>query len=165
MSVTVVMPVVERIADELFARLQKLTAGYSAMFIASEVIRPTRVDGYTPKNRQIVLTFGQEERVNELDCPGNPPAVAYRQTFNIRCHVAPSEKDPTPVERYVALMAASVMQVVGDANRWHTFSELSINAEWQTREDIAGEGGTDGCNMPIAITYRVDETNPFNLRG
>ncbi len=159
------MPVVERIADELFARLQRLAAGYSAVFIASEVIRPKRVDGYTPKDRQIVLTLGQEERINELDCPGNPPAVAYRQTFNVRCHVCPSEKDPTPIDRYVSLMAASVMQVIGEPNRWHTFGELSMNAEWLPREDIFGEGGTDGCNMQIAVTYRVDETNPFNVRG
>jgi hypothetical protein len=63
MSVTATLPVVTRIEVELFDRLQKLAAGWSDYTYVSEVIRPKRLSGYTPKDRQVVLTRGFEERI------------------------------------------------------------------------------------------------------
>jgi hypothetical protein len=165
MSVIAVRPVVSRIADELYQRLMRLTAGYSVYCPVVEVIRPTRLGGYTPKNLQIVLTKGSDERVTELDCPGNPPSEAHKQIFNIRCHVLPSEKDTTAVDELCEVMEACVKQVVVDATRWHDFASLAINAEWLAVENIDSDGSFDGVNVPIAITYRTDENNPFNVRA
>lgn len=164
MSVVSVRPINERIAYALFERLQYLAAGYSPYTAVSEVIRPTRMGGYTPKHLQIVLTQDAPERNEELDCPGNPPAIAWDQRFNIRCHVMPSEKDPTPVDELVNTMAADVQQVVTDATDWHTFGDLALNAQWQTPENIDGDGGIDGINVPLVITYRVAENNPYQKR-
>lgn len=165
MSVTTARPVVERIAHALFERLQLLSAGYSSLFKASEVIRPKRQGGFTPKNNQIVMTQGDPIRVPELDRPGNPPAICFDQSFNVRCHIMPSEKDPTPVEEYINTMAAEVVRVVGDAgSRWFTFGELAMNATWGSQENIDSDGSFDGINLPLVVTYRVSEVDPYVAR-
>jgi hypothetical protein len=165
MSVISVRPVVSRIADELFARLQRLAAGDSDYTQVYEVIKPTRLGQYTPRHLQIVVTKGTAEELTELSCPGNPPSIAWKQTFNIRCHVMPSEKDPTPVDEYCEVFEADVIRIVCNYSRWWTFGELAINAEWLPSESIDSDGSFDGMNVPIAITYRVDEGNPYNVRA
>lgn len=166
MSVVEVRPVVDRISDVLFRRLQLLTAGYSVFTPVVEVIRPTRMGGFTPQHLQIVLTMGDKARNTELDCPGNPPAIAWDQTFNIRCHVMPSERDTTRVDEIVNAFAADVMQVVCDAgSQWHTFDGLAIESQWQDMQDIDADGSFVGVNVPITITFRTDENNPFNVRA
>ena len=165
MSIVASRPVISRIADELFNRLMRLTAEYSILCPVTEVIRPTRLGGYTPKNLQVVLTKGGDERVTELDCPGSPMAEAHRQRFNIRCHVLPSEKDTTPVDEYCEVMEAAIKMVVTDATRWESFNELAITADWLACEGIDSDGSFDGVNVPIAITYRHDENNPYNVRA
>lgn len=166
MSVVAARPVVERIADALFGRLQLLAAGYSPMSAISEVIRVTQRGGYTPKHMQIVMTQADPEEVPELNHEGNPPAQAWMQTFNIRCHVNLSEKDPTPVDTIINTMAADVQKVVTDSgSQWHNFGGLSIDSQWLSHENIDAEGGIDGVNVPLAVTYRVSEGNPYEVRA
>jgi len=171
MPVTEARPVSERIADAILQRLRLLTAGYSDQFLASGAERPLRNDAGTPDHLRIVLTQQSPDRLEELDCPGNPPALAYTVVFNIRCYVMPSENDPTPVEEYVNVMAAEVVRVIcdedmiEDATQWHTMGDLSINAEWQSHENIDSDGSYDGVNIPLLVTYRVTEGNPFEVRA
>lgn len=102
----------------------------------------------------------------ELDCFGNPPAVAVRQTWNIRCHIVPSEKDPTPVDEYCDSLKSAVQAVVIDSGvRWYTFGELAVDAEWMPIENIDSDGGIDGFNQPIAVTYKTDEGNIYVSRS
>jgi hypothetical protein len=165
MSIVATLPVITRIEAELFARLQRLAAEFSDVIKISEVVLPKRLSGYTPKDRQIVLTRETEERVPELDCPGNPPSVAKRQTFAIRCHVLPSEKDPTPVDQYCDIIASEVKRVVVDASRWWTFGEIACNSEWLPDEPVNSDGSFDGIAVMLAVTYKTDEGNPYNVRA
>jgi hypothetical protein len=165
MSVTVTRPVVTRIESEIFDRLQKLAAWTSDYTRVTEVIMPKRLSGYTPKDRQIVLTRESEERVPELDCPGNPPSEAKRATFAIRCHVLPSEKDTTPVEEYCDVIAADVKRAIGDASQWHTMGGLAINTEWLDPVAINSDGSFGGIAVVLAVTFRTDENNPYNVRA
>jgi hypothetical protein len=165
MSITVTRPVVTRIESELFDRLQKLCAGTSDYTRIVEVIRPKRLSGYTPKDRQIVLTREAKERVSEIDCPGNPPAEGHRAVFAIRCHIMPSEKDTTPVEEYCDIIESDVKRAVGDANLWHTMGGLAINSEWMDPIAINSDGSFDGVAVMIAVTFRTDENNPYNVRA
>lgn len=167
MSVVASRPVVERIADALYERLRHLAAGYSEHTAVTEVIRPTqRGKSYSPKHLQIVLTQSAPEAVEELSHPGNPPALAWRQIFNIRCHVNASEKDPTAVDTIINTMAADVVKVVCDAGtHWHNFNNLAIDAEWLPTEPVDADGGFDGINVPLAVTYRTSEGNPYAVRA
>lgn len=154
----------------LFDRLQFLAAQYSLYTPVSEVIRPTRMGGFTPKHLQIVLTQNAPERNEELDCPGNPPATAYQLLFNIRCHVMPSEKDITVVDEIINTFAADVVMVVCDEavheqGPWHTMNDLAVSSEWQSLESIDSDGSFTGISVPLLVTYRTDENNPYNVRA
>lgn len=164
MPVTVA-PVSELIARELLRRLERLEDGYSVYSDVVQVIRPTRLGGFTPKHLQIVLTQSSPEIDEELSHPGNPPATAYRVTFNIRCHVMPSEDDIAAVDDIVNTLAADVTRVVCDETNWHTFAGNAVDAEWLAHENIDGDGSIDGVNVPLAVVFRTDETNPYNVRA
>jgi hypothetical protein len=163
----VVYPVIERIAQELYTRLSVLAEDTStAETKVSEVIRPKMVEDYTPKHLQIVMKFGSSVIVPELMCPGNPPAIAREQTINLHLHVMPSELDANPLDELEQQFIADVIDAVTTSqNTWHTFGGLAIDAEWRDQEDIVGDGGPDGITLPIAITYRTDEGNPYNVRA
>lgn len=165
MSVTFQTPVVSRISDEIFARLQALVSGSAGAYSFANVVRPTKLATYTPQHGLIVLTRGEVSRVTELDCPGNPPAVAFQQTFSIRVHIAPSEKDTTPVEVYEDVMEAEIHKaIVNDAATWHTFGDLAINADLGAQQTVVSDGGYDGIAVPLAVTFRVTEGDPYTVR-
>ena len=166
MSVTFQTPVVSRISDEIFARLQALVSGSAGAYSFANVVRPTKLATYTPQHGLIVLTRGDVSRVTELDCPGNPPAVAFQQTFSIRVHIAPSEKDTTPVEVYEDVMEAEIHRaIVNDAATWHTFGDLAINADLGAQQTVVSDGGYDGIAVPLAVTFRVTEGDPYTVRA
>jgi hypothetical protein len=166
MSVTFQTPVVSRISDEIFARLQALVSGSAGAYSFANVVRPTKLATYTPQHGLIVLTRGEVSRVTELDCPGNPPAVAFQQTFSIRVHIAPSEKDTTPVEVYEDVMEAEIHKaIVNDAATWHTFGDLAINADIGAQQTVVSDGGYDGIAVPLAVTFRVTEGDPYTVRA
>ena len=166
MSVTFQTPVVSRISDEIFARLQALVSGSAGAYSFANVVRPTKLATYTPQHGLIVLTRGEVSRVTELDCPGNPPAVAFQQTFSICVHIAPSEKDTTPVEVYEDVMEAEIHRaIVNDAATWHTFGDLAINADLGAQQTVVSDGGYYGIAVPLAVTFRVTEGDPYTVRA
>lgn len=171
MPVTEARPISERIASALFDRLRLLSAGYSDQLAFTNVVRPLRNEVATPQHLQIVLTQDAPQINAELSCPGNPPATCYELLFHINCRVMPSENDTTPVDEYINTMAAEVVRVVcdetmiEDSSQWHTFGDIAVNAEWQAHENIDGDGSYDGVDVPILVTYRVSENNPFEVRA
>jgi hypothetical protein len=159
------LTILENIAVELERRLNLMVANTTYGTNVFEVIRPVRLDAFTPKHRQIVLTQGDEEIVEELSCQGNPPSVARRQKFNIRCHLMTDEKSLEPIDTTINAFASDVMACVSDDySTWHTFDGNAIDSAWGTREMISADGGIDGINIPIYITYRTDENDPYNIR-
>jgi hypothetical protein len=163
--VTTERPVVSLISDEIFARLQTLASGSSGPYSFVKVVRPTKLATYTPQHGLIVLTRGEVVRVNELDCPGNPPSIAYQQTFLIRIHIAPSEKDTTPVERYEDIMEAEIHKAIRNGDTWHNFGGYAINADFGPQQIATSDGGYDGIAVPLLVTYRVTEGDPYTVRA
>lgn len=162
------LPVVERIAVELKRRLDLLADVTNTTYNTkvNEVIRPNRLESYTPKDMQIVLTTDSIETVPELMYPGNPPAVAKRVTFHINCNVVNDESVNEPIDTIVHMFAADVEQVItSDSSTWHTFSNLAVDAEFLSHVPHSAGGGFDGVTVPIAITYRTDENNPYQVRA
>lgn len=159
------LPVVEKIARELLRRLQTMVNNTGLNTPVREVVRPKRIDDTAPNDKQIMLTEAGIDAVPELSHEGNPPAVAKRITFNIRCHLLNDEKACTPIDQLVHMFAADVQKtIVDDEPLWYTFDNNAIDAEFLSEEPITGDGGMDGVNVPIAITYRVSEYNPYEVR-
>lgn len=162
MSVTVL----ESIAIELERRLNLLVNQNTYNTNVVEVVRPIRLDDFTPQHLQILLTKGAEEVIEELSYPGNPPSIAKKVTFNIRCIVLTDEKEIIPVDTVVDMFVADVQLVTaGLDDHWYNFDSNAINAEFLPVELISADGGIDGANVPIAITYRHSEGNPYEVRA
>lgn len=164
-------PIVERIAQELFTRLQKLEAGAAKSGMKYTVQRPT-VRGPTKRSHlDVRLTQAPPEPNPEASCIGNPPAMGYNVQFNIRVALDPSEDDLTPADEYLNTVEADVIETVCNASylsgsySWQAFEGLAINAMWAAREHVAADGGFDGINVPLIVTYRVAETDPYSLRS
>lgn len=166
MPVTSARPVIERIAQELYDRLNLLSAGWSVHAAVSEVIRPNRLgSNWSPRHLQIVLKNGESVRFPDLDCPGNPPAIARQQTFHIVCNIMPSEKDPTPIDEYVETMHGDVVRVICDPDLWYSFGGLAIDAEFGDPVYDSADGGMTSMDIPLLVTYRVSETDPWEVRA
>ncbi len=162
MPLTEAGPIVEQISASLLTRLRVMETGVWPMTPVSQVVRPKRNSDYRPQNMQIVLTEDDPEPNPELNRPGNPPAIAWDLKFNIRCHITPSEKDPRPLMQQVNRFAADVIRAVcqGSAH-WHSFGGLAVNAKWAQPERIEADGGITGVNVPLIVTYRVAENDPY----
>jgi len=157
----------EQISLVLKGRLEAMIGDTATYPIdVCEVIRPTRSIDWTPRDRQIVLVQGQPEIVEELMRPGNPPATASRQTYHIRCHLLPSERQAETIDEMLNMFHADVVRAVcSGSSTWHTFGGLAVDAQWKSPEYVSADGGIDGVNVPIAITYRTDEDDPTEVRA
>jgi hypothetical protein len=132
----------------------------------SSVIRPARNGGeFNIQNLQIVVRQGADEIIDELSYPGNPPAIAHKQTFNLRCHVLLSERNTDSVESTINTFQADVIKCLTTGNEWYRFGTSAVDATIGAVEPINEDGGIDGFNLPVYITYRVDENNPYNVRA
>lgn len=165
MPVITERPVVSLIADEILSRLETLITEPNDAFLFRGVIRPTRLATYTPEHGLIVLTKADPERVPELDCPGNPPAICYQQTFRVCVHIAPSEKDDTPVDLYEEVAEAAIHKAIRANATWHQFDGNAINAEFLPSQVATKDGGYEGLAVPIAVTYRISEGDPYTVRA
>ncbi|AMV30909.1 hypothetical protein VN12_19555 [Pirellula sp. SH-Sr6A] len=158
--------VVESIAETLYLRLTPMVNNTIYNTKVREVIRPRRLEDRTIKDRQIVMTDASHDRVPELDHEGNPPAQAWRITFNLYLHVQNDESKCEPIDKVIHTFAADVKKAVCAVDsRWHTFGDKAIDATWQSMEAIQADGSFDGVNLPISITYRVSENDPYQVRS
>lgn len=159
------LTVLETIAVALFNRLDAMVDSDDYNTEVSDVIRPPRNGGeMTVEHLQIVMRQGPDEIIDELSYPGNPPAIAHRQTFNLRCHVSLSERDLDSPESTINAFQADVIKCLTAGTNWHQSYGSCIDATIGAAEPINEDGGTDGFNLPVYITYRVDENNPYNAR-
>jgi hypothetical protein len=165
MPVTSQLPVISLISNEIFARLQTLISGSVGAYSFADVVRPTKIATYTPRNGLIVLTRGEIVRVNELDCVGNPPAIAWMQTFLIRVHIAPSENDATALELFEDIAESEIHRAICDYENWHTFDDNAINADFGPQQTTTADGSYNGIAVPLMVTYRVSEGDPYTVRA
>lgn len=159
-------PVIERIIQTLFERLNVMTTGIYPNSPVVEVLRPVRTESFSPKHFQLILIQGEQERIDELSKNGNPPSVAFMQTMHVAAHVMPSETDSTPFDEYCNTFYADIVECItnsGDSSWWR-FGDLAINSEIGPMQPMESDGGVDGFIMPIEITYRVSESSPYEPR-
>ena len=58
------------------------------------------------------------------------------------------------------------MKAVTAYSAWWNFGGLAINAAFESIEKyIADDGGANGVLVPLRVTYRVSETDPYTARA
>lgn len=169
MSVAEGRPVAERIAVVLATRLNALASDAGQLTGYKSCIRKKLRESYSIQHLLPVLEAEYPKRNAELDCTGNPPRLGWDLLFNIMIHVNPSQNDPTPIDEYNLTAHADVVRVVCDiqlhdtTKAWQTFDGLAKNANWGDVEEIEPDGGPGGIIVPLAVSYRVHETDPYRL--
>lgn len=159
------LTVLETIASKLLTRLEGMTAGTYNTNVSSVYRLAVNGGEYAVEHLQIVIKQGDDEIVDELMRPGNPPAIAHRQVFNLRCHVLPSERDTDPVETTNNTFAADVIKCLTTPANWYQWDGNAIDTQIGAVQNINEDGGIDGFNLPVTVLYRVDENNPYEVRA
>ncbi len=116
-------PVPELIAIEIESRLNAVLKADGYAFDLSEVVRPTRKgENWLKRHRGVAILQGESTRVPELDCPGNPPAIAYELTFDLACVTRDSMNSEDAHATEENEMAAA-MKAIASSAQWHTMDD------------------------------------------
>jgi hypothetical protein len=151
------LPVDEAILQEIAERLETID-GVS-------VVQYRREPGnWTPENRQICVVRKSPERAPELDYPGNPPALAYKMTVNLRLHIMQSETDTDNNSALLSTFAADVHECVCGVANWYQWNAKAVNTELGTTDFPSPTGSFDVAVVPLVITYRHSEGDPYEVR-
>ena len=159
-------PINEQIIAVIKTRLALITVANAYQENVPEVTRPVRNRGINPRNNEITVTKGDEEKDEELSHDGNPPAIAWNMPVEIRGILRTNEKDNNAIDTLANQLAADIMKAVTNATPWHTFGGLAINAAFESIEKYIDEsGGANAVLVPLKVTYRVSETDPYTARA
>jgi hypothetical protein len=95
----------------------------------------------------------------------NPPAIAWQVTFQIKVFLRDTTVSETPHAVGENRIAANVRKAITTDSHWHTFQDVALFAEFGSTEPfISSEGDHQGVTVPIVVTYRASETDPFEVR-
>ena len=159
------LTIVEQIAVVIYERLRTLLIAGTENTRVKEVVRPTYPANYTPRDYQIVLTQGETEIIDGMGCPGNPPATCFVTTYDMRMHILPSETSTVPKATLLNQFVADVRKVITTPqNTWQQFDNLAFDARFGPTQEINDEG-FDGTNLPLIVSYRTDENDPYTGRA
>jgi hypothetical protein len=156
----------ERIALEIVERLELISLAASFDFDVVDVIRPDRTArNWTPKNFRILVVQGSEDRLPELDHEGNPPACAYQVEYQVKMFLRDLDKSETPHAVSENRAAGNIRKAITNSSDWYTFRDIALFAEFGSTEPfISNEGDHQGVSVPLTVTYRSSETDPFEVR-
>ncbi len=150
-------PVVEQIMANVRTRM-------AAAF--DDVYRSTRTGTWQPKDLVLSVHQGALTPNPELSCPGNPPATAYDLEAIVAGIVKPSDASVVPVDTYKNRLGADIIRAATNAALWHQWGGLAINTTHGPVEEYVEEtGGLSGVMVRFTIIFRVDEDDPYTVRG
>lgn len=166
-------PIVERIAIVLKARLERITVANAFNYTVAGVLRPVRLGKIIPRHLQIVLVQDNPQ-VNEAEskASGSGTLLGIDQPFNILAFLRPSDTDATAIETFINTLEADVRKAITNpavVTLWHEFREadntrLSITARFESTQYFPeSDGSFDGFVMPLIVTYRTPENDPFTV--
>lgn len=151
------LPIDEAILQELALRLENVSG--------VEVVQYRREPGHwTPKDRQICIVKKTPERQKDLDYPGNPPALCWKMTVNLRLHIQQSETDTDNNTELVSIFAADVQSAICNPANWWTMDSMAVNSEFGSIDFRPPTGGFDVAVIPLEITYRHSEGDCYTVR-
>jgi hypothetical protein len=160
------LPVVERIAEKIVARLEQITKANDYNFDVAGVVRPTRLGGFTPEHLLIVVEQGDPEPPKDPQTEGNPLLQEHYQPWLIKLFVRPSDQDDSPVDTTVNIFLADAIVALTDSeeNDWHSWDGLAINSWFAEPEQfVSNDGSHEGTTLPLLVHYRHPENDPFTV--
>lgn len=168
-------PIVERIAVVLKARLERIKTSNGFNYTTAGVLRPPRLGKINPRHLQIVLVQ-DDPSVNDAETKNSGAGLllGIDQPFTILAFLRPGDTDETPIETYINTFEADIRKAITNpvtpANTlWHEFREadntrLAITARFESSQYFPeASGALDGIAIPLVVTYRTPENDPFSV--
>jgi hypothetical protein len=119
----------------------------------------------------LVLVVQQDSQLNEeMSHPENPPAIAFDATFNIHCFVRESDREESVMSTTSNEMAAQAMKAITNEsvspNKWWQMAGNAIVSEFGMIGPYSeSEGVNAGVTLPLVVSYRISETDPYEVRA
>jgi hypothetical protein len=163
--------VIENIATEIVRRLQRITVANGYTFDVANVQRADRLGTSIVLENYLVLVVQQDSQPNEeLSHPGNPPAIAFDATFNVHCFVRESDREESVMSTTSNEMAGQAMKAIANETnapyKWWQMNGNSILTEFGTIGPYSeSEGVNAGVTLPLIVSYRVSENDPYEVRA
>ena len=158
--------IAEQIVAKVRTRLATITTGNGYQFTTPGAIRPLRFVGDRLQNLQIVVTMAGMPQNAALSYMGNPPAIARDLTVMCSCYGFPGEGDTNPADYWRNRIFGAMSRALTSGAAWWNWDGLAINSVVGDPSAVAeAETGNVGIQLPITITFRTDENNPFNVRA
>lgn len=160
----------EQIIEEIVDRLERITIANGFDFDVDSVTRSNREGtNWKPRPLAIVIDGIEDVRDEELSHPGNPPAIAHILTVPVKFFANISSSSTAPHDRQTMLMSSNITKAitnpVSSPTTWYTMANLAIDTEVGDLLIFdSASGDHAGGTMPIVVTYRVSENNPFQVR-
>lgn len=154
----------EQIVDKVRTRLGNIKTSGGYEVTVSEVVRPTRFGGFRPQHLQLVVTQGALAKNQELSVPGNPPATAYDMEVVVAGLLMPSETNDSKIDTLRNQFAADVIKAICTPQAsWHNWDTLAIDTQIGDVDDVTTEESS-GFRVPVTVTFRTTENNPYQSR-
>lgn len=159
-------PVVERIADVIVARLRE------ANIYNASIARPDRegINVSAADGSVIVHQKGINQN-SALTCHGNPPAIAYDVRFELQCYVrnqhAEENSYSSACNKLGAQVILAITKPINEPTMWYQMDGLAINTKnlGAMYPMVNNNGERTGVIVPVVVTFRVSENNPYEVRG
>jgi hypothetical protein len=158
------IPVVERIAQAIEAALKGIKTARGYRLDVQDVLRPRRFDeDWSPKDLTIVLLQGNAEPNENFSLVGNPPIVAWDQSFLLDLIVVPQEAAGTPLDERLNLFDAEVVRAVMADPQWADPQGTCLTRlACDTRlGGIQMWREAHGATRTVHVIYRTPENDPY----
>ena len=170
------LPVVESIAQVLLGRLKTISVANGYHQDIARVMRPTRLGGYSPADRLLVLLHG--DRTRDVDNMAEFESITWLQQFHVMGFRAPSDNDPTPIDTLINLLQCDIETALCVDVRSLTDSPPPENQAWWLLADQGAgqlatsmwldnpqqiqndDGSIAGVLVSVVVQYTVSKTDP-----
>ena len=153
------LPIVELITRNIETTLASVTMPERFWLHPTDsvtVLRPTKTGEYSPRHLQMVLVQGDPTRATDLDIPGNPPAVGWRQAYSVNCVIIVAERSSWSIDEAANIFWANVVKTVSaDPQRGGLANDTVLLAPQLWREI-----GYEGITVEFDVIYRCAENDP-----
>jgi hypothetical protein len=149
-------PIVERIMGALKTKLEGITIAAGYQQTVSSVVRPTRLGGFTPADRMIVLS---QKGMAAEDSESAIGHTARMLKVEVRCILRTSEAETTPIDTRTNKFSADVEKIL------LVDESLGGLADWIDVDDVEIQDPGDdfaGCTVNLTIGYRTLRTYPYS---
>lgn len=159
------VPIIEQIARKIKARLEEITIANGYTWAAS-VKRPTRIGGFTPKDKEVILFQLSRELAEEPNTEGASEAVEWWDTFAALVYALDSDESTDPIDTLVNQRQADVEKALHTCHPdetvtdWARIDGLALDSNFGEPQPFEG-ADFSGVGVLMRVHYRVKENDPY----